>query len=808
MADQNDRYRLQDKMQSAQMLSGAIAIGLAVVGWVGLFQPSSLAKTLGLTSLLSGATAYGLTRLTHGVYVDCAYGYVSQVSDRHAVAIGSELAKRQRLEEQIVGVKVDLKQSVQLLDAQRQAKTLAENRLQGAIKMLQEKLDQLVEENQDLSGALERSAEQIEKLLDAQGQFIAGMKATCIESLNDWYGRTIDVCASFSKRYPESIHIFQSVQDELETNYTYFSAEITKISTQSGLTESVDDLISTLHSIYNHYSLSRTKLIRSVSVFEKRKLQETVAVLEQENEDLNSQDVVPREKLAVLLGNYQQRLKEFQVEYSQHTQQTVQLAEQLEQEVYGQEPIFEQLHRMYEDALRQIAHLEARLQEAMRIRLFDDIGWKSESANRVLLHFSGQQIICDACPLPITERENEIDFYITPRTQLGMRMLESDIEKVAESLKIHLGVKYVKVSLAGKNIRIRLPFKERETEKAAPEDVLSRSTDLWSLYAGSEYHFVIFAATQSGKTSLADELNAMMHKRLDGRIKFKAITLKNDGNRDDEKTVRFIKPKFMPDYGQYMEAICSVHDDLESRNQTLQINPNKTFERESYQWDEYGEFYRLSSEDEKKSGKKAVISLLQTGAGLSSETGMGMSLTLIAQNPYVSTLGLLRPDLANACIIIVGDKNVRLFLNSKVDNHGLDEDDIDRLKHELTIFKEASRKASEKAKRNALEQGIDAAIAIRRCPENYYSLIVPSKAGLQPIILYNPVPGQYTNGLVTAKREKEKIPIPTCKTCGTTNVQKFGQQGNRYKCLNPDCNTQTFTWKGLQPDFTGLTGKT
>jgi hypothetical protein len=67
---------------------------------------------------------------------------------------------------------------------------------------------------------------------------------------------------------------------------------------------------------------------------------------------------------------------------------------------------------------------------------------------------------------------------------LGMRMLESDIEKVAESLKIHLGVKYVKVSLAEKNIRIRIPFKERETEKAAPEDVLNRSTDLWSLYAG------------------------------------------------------------------------------------------------------------------------------------------------------------------------------------------------------------------------------------------------------------------------------------------------------------------------------------
>jgi hypothetical protein len=178
-----------------------------------------------------------------------------------------------------------------------------------------------------------------------------------------------------------------------------------------------DELISTLHGINDHYTTIRIKLIRSVTTLQHR-LKGAIATLTEQVEELQSQDVVPREKLQTLIGNYQSRLQEFQTEYRQHAQQTVQYATQLEQEVLGQDPLFDQLNTMYEQAMQQITNLEARLQEAMRIRLFDDIGWKSESANRMLLHCSGQQIICDACPLPITEREHEIEFYITPRTQL------------------------------------------------------------------------------------------------------------------------------------------------------------------------------------------------------------------------------------------------------------------------------------------------------------------------------------------------------------------------------------------------------
>jgi hypothetical protein len=75
---------------------------------------------------------------------------------------------------------------------------------------------------------------------------------------------------------------------------------------------------------------------------------------------------------------------------------------------------------------------------------------------------------------------------------------------------------------------------------------------------------------------------------------------------------------------------------------------------------------------------------------------------------------------------------------------------------ELKLFKEASRVASDKAKQLADSKGEDAGLAVRKCAENYYSLIVPSKGGLPPVIVYNPKPGEFTNGLI---KEVENLSI-------------------------------------------------
>jgi hypothetical protein len=242
-----------------------------------------------------------------------------------------------------------------------------------------------------------------------------------------------------------------------------------------------------------------------------------------------------------------------------------------------------------------------------------------------------------------------------------------------------------------------------------------------------------------------------------------------------------------------MEALSEIHEAIAYRNSILQVDPNHRFCRQVFQLDEYGEFYRLGTPEAKTAGKEAIISLLQSGAGLSSETGKGISLTLMAQNPYVSQLGLFRPDLANACIIIVGEKNIRLFLDSDSANHGLDEDDLDRLNSELKIFKEASRIASGKVSKEAESRGEDIGLAVRRCQENYYSLIVPSKGGLPPIILYNPKPGEFTNGLIKGSGLTQN---PSCPDCKTPSIRRKGKS-DRYYCSNQACKRQTFTWKEL-----------
>ncbi len=61
----------------------------------------------------------------------------------------------------------------------------------------------------------------------------------------------------------------------------------------------------------------------------------------------------------------------------------------------------------------------------------------------------------------------------------------------------------------------------------------------------------------------------MQHTQLDGAIRFRAITLKNDGNRDEEKSERFVKPVFMVDNPAYMDFLQEIHQAIADRNQIL-----------------------------------------------------------------------------------------------------------------------------------------------------------------------------------------------------------------------------------------------
>ncbi len=779
-----ERQNFENKYQRPKMIANALSTGLSAVGIMCLFLPSSLGKTLSVASILSAGATLGVSQLTHKSYVNISFEQVRKEDVRYSEDLRTKTDENLRMSEKLV----KLNEQIELI-----AET--EYRLKQANQLLEGQVNLLLLDKAALESSIAATAERSEDVALSKRLALTGIKRTLLESLGVWVDKLLDVLNNFKTKYPDLEERLNKINDELLEKAANFDAQIRGIDANTDLANYLAEGLSIQHWMNDHFSTIKVKIIKAVEVRKWQNIELENQSLAAENEQFRSRNVVPREQLELIVGNYESRLKEFQFQYQSYTQQALNQTSELEKLVLEEDPVFYQLRMLLQQQTEQIEALKAQLIDAKRLKLFDDIGWKSEAANKVLLHFEMQGITCDACPTPIRDIGNDIEFLITPRTRIGMSLIKADVDKVAESLQIPLGVKTISVGIDGRNLKIRIPIRDRDLEKAAPEDVLKRNADLWSLYIASEYHLVIFAATQSGKTNLADELDAMMHSRLGGDIEFSAITLKNDGNRDEEKISRFVKPVFMSNNEEYRKAISEIHETIENRNKILQVNADKPLPRSIYQWDEYGEYYRLGTEEDKKAGKMAVVSILQRGAGLSSETGKGLSLLLIAQNPYVRELGISRPDLANTCIVICGEKNIRLFLGSDEQNHGLDEEDLNRLQEELKIFKAASRKASDKAAAEATAKGEDPAVAIRRCPENYYSIILPSKAGLKPIVIYNPAPGQFTNGLVQSSTDQSTSINPSCPDCKSTDVKKRSRNSDRYICNNSDCSRQTFTFK-------------
>lgn len=762
---------LEAKFNESTDFLSHVSLGGILLSGILLFTP---VKSVGYIGIGGGIGTFVASVATKKKCLRVAQEEIDKVGSHQRV----ELSLRDELllekDSEIVALKGDVSKAFNKI------KTL--NQQLEQVTKLQEEINAFNNQNQ----VQKQLVEQITGELDRS---ISWARTAVEESIDEWNKRLSTLVCTKRETYPKLAQRLAELFDEAESKLAEYGLKLAQTPSKW---ESLPDLLSLYYCVNDDLANVKTKMIQALarlSTQEKElELQEIAETLDQ----WQSADLIPRDKVKALVAKYEAMLAEFRLDLNNRFENVCAIASNMEGQLSADEEFFLRLRMQIQRLEDTVATLQAKLNEAHQIKIFDDIGWKSEVANKVLHHFQLNEIVCDACPLPIREVRGDLEFYLTPRTRLGMNLIKADVEKVAESLRIPLGVKYVKVSLDGKNIKIRLPFEDREVKKASPEDVLNRPVSLWGSYLGSEYHRLIFAATQSGKTLLADELNGLQYTQLGGEIEFNAYTLKNDGNRDEGKERRFAPPTFKTST-EYMEALGNIHQAIAYRNSILQVSPNHRFPRQVFQLDEYGEFYRLGTPEEKSVGKEAVISLLQRGAGLSSETGKGISLTLIAQNPYVSQLGLFRPDLANACIIIVGEKNIRLFLDSDPGNHGLDEDDLDRLKSELKIFKEASRIASDKASKEAQGRGEDIGLAVRKCQENYYSLIIPSKGGLPPIIVYNPKPGEFTNGLIKGSESTAK---PSCPDCKTTSDRRKGTS-ERYYCDNKVCKRQTFTWKGL-----------
>jgi hypothetical protein len=767
---------LESKFNASTDFIGVLSVGGMLISGLLLFTPS---KDVGCIGIGSGIGAFTASVVSKKKHLQIVNNQLERMTSQHRSELSekeNEIISQTSNINNLKTALTNLHSKVNHLESYKIDQELEVSRIQSHVQAL-------TTQNQQFRQHIEAITSELDRLIE--------LTRTAIEeALIEWDVKIKSLTTTKREQYPK---LADRLDELLNESQDLLAEYAVKLAETPKKWESLDYLLSLYYCVNDDLSQIKTKAIQAIARLTNQATQLELQEVSEVLEEWQEADLIPRERVQGLVAKYESMLAEFRTDLNQRFEVVVGAARKYEEGITDDEQFFLRLKSEIQRLEENVHTLQMKLKEAHQIKVFDDIGWKSEVANKVLYHFQLNEIVCDACPLPVREVGGELEFYLTPRTRLGMNLVKADIDKVAESLSIPLGAK-IKVAIEGKNIKVRVPFESREIKKVSPEDVLGRAVTLWGNYLGSEYHLVIFAATQSGKTSLADELNALQYSQLGGQIEFKAITLKNDGNRDEEKQQRFVIPKFMPSNNEYMKALGMIHDAIEERNQILEVNPNHKFPRQIFQLDEYGEYYRLGDGDEKKIGKDAVISLLQRGAGLSSETGKGISLTLIAQNPYVSLLGLNKPDFANTCIIIVGEKNIRLFLDSDSANHGLDEDDLARLKEELKLFKEASRIASGKAAKEADSKGEDVGLAIRRCPENYYSLVIPSKGGLPPIILYNPKPGEFTNGFM---QRTTVVDNPSCPDCQTVS-NRSRKGSNRYYCDNQACKRQTFTWKGMQ----------
>jgi hypothetical protein len=598
---------------------------------------------------------------------------------------------------------------------------------------------------------LDRAQETLSEALTSFHDRISDLVADNLRKLSHLEPETCD--AAFAKR-------LQQLSEEATALHETYVAQILNLShflDAENILDCSDEALSILYHLMDDYTSIKVKVINALKAKTVRELYATIRAYQ-------DAELVPKAQLEQLVKNLKLRLQEYELDAAQHQESVVAIANDYEAQTLEDDRIV----RGYIDKLARLEHDNHQLKEQVAslsaLKKFDAgaWGWGADIGNQVIDYLMSENIPCDALPLDFSPTDSHLTIALNCRTEAGLRMLAKDGKEFEKGIAAAKGWSHVSLTLTGRVVKVTVQYANRAIAKTKPEAVLDRPISDWDLYLAAEYHWFIAAATQSGKTTLVDELNALLYQQLKGDIEFHAITLKTDGNRDAEKAKRFVAPVFKSSSKDYFEAQASVLEEIESRKQILAVNPNYCYPRSIHQWDEYGEHYRVGGMREVT--KMVLISSLQVGAGLSSENGKGIQVTFIAQNPYVSQLGLFRPDLANCCLIIVGEKNIRLFLNSDEDNHGLDKEDLERLKKELSLFKDASRKAVEKAQSEAQKNGTDPRIAIAKCPERYYSLILPSKGGLKPIILYNPAPGQFTNPLTQPQLStSQNQPESTCE---------------------------------------------
>jgi len=476
------QQELEAKINSSSDFISVVGLGGMLLSGILLFTPGQAVGYIGVGSGFGAIVAAGITKRKHyqvaNQYSKQLLKYADELTTEYSQKINIRDGQINTISTLVTELESDKKtQKAKLIEIKQSFDLVTEK--------YQSETTELTQQNEAQKQLVERVIGELDRLLELA-------RVNVETSLNDWDIKLNSLVDSKKKLCPRLTERLGELLKEGTDKLNYWETKLNETPTKW---DSLADLLNIYYWLNDDLTNIKTKIIQSIS---KLSLQEKMAEIEELDQlvnEWNDAKLIPSEKVQNIMTKYDAMLQSLGSEYSSRFDSIIGAAKSYEENLSQDEEFFVKLKSEILRLEQTVATLEMRLQEANQIRLFDDIGWKSEVANKVLYHFQLNEIVCDACPMPIREVGGDLEFWLTPHTCIGMNLIKADLEKVAESLRLPLGVKYVKVALDGKNVKVRLPVEEREVKKVSSLDVLGRPVATWKSYLSSEYHRCIFAAT-------------------------------------------------------------------------------------------------------------------------------------------------------------------------------------------------------------------------------------------------------------------------------------------------------------------------
>lgn len=421
----------------------------------------------------------------------------------------------------------------------------------------------------------------------------------------------------------------------------------------------------------------------------------------------------------------------------------------------------------YSGKVDEVQALHNTLSKSNNVKPFTGSDKASIVGNKLLDYFLKQGITLDA-EKAVTRLDSSV-LWVRPRGTT-IKALEAHLEAIQLYFEL---VSLPAITADSGCIKVVL----QDATVKLPERIVEPPIKRFIEALQASNHIRLTAPTDSGKSALLDNILGIYSDIYEGK---QSLTL--------------LDPKYpftewaghKPDYKGFDECLgamsllqVKIEKRLsEAKDLADQGKDIPEYEAELFAIDELELLYSdaLTADGEKKGDvtkalSKSINTGLKMGRGLTKTKGKGIKVLYVTQSPLCSKIGQNKDAFDQSTSIYLGT-NISLVLQ-----------DSGELDGKITA-----------AKRKALEKEYNARVAANQ----KYIMLVRLPNGGDCFLMQTPKPGEYIPKL--PDKPVETISVVSgcaCPDCQTISTKKNGKYKNRqrWKCLNSDCETNTFTEK-------------